>query len=290
MEESRKDETMTLADGRRLGFAQYGPRTGAAVFHFHGSAGSRHERPSSESILEELGIRFFSIDRPGHGLSDPQVPRKLAEWPDDVRQLADHLGLDRFAVMGLSAGGPHALACAWRLRERIRACAVVSGPAPPDRPSPYRGLPLAHRMILCVFRNSPALTRQMRKGMHALAQADEATLREKLLAGFPPADRVLLERPENVRMMIEEIREGYRQGWAGPAADDTAIHTPWGFAVREVRARVDLWHGALDRNIPVEQARYLHERIPDSRLTVWPDKGHLGLLDHWKEVLAALAA
>jgi pimeloyl-ACP methyl ester carboxylesterase len=145
-------------------------------------------------------------------------------------------------------------------------------------------------MILCVFRNSPALTRQMRKGMHALAQADEATLREKLLAGFPPADRVLLERPENVRMMIEEIREGYRQGWAGPAADDTAIHTPWGFAVREVRARVDLWHGALDRNIPVEQARYLHERIPDSRLTVWPDKGHLGLLDHWKEVLAALAA
>ena len=125
-----------------MGFAVYGDASGRAVFHFNGSGGSRLEHPADLSILTGLGIRYISTDRPGHGISDPQPDRRLLDWPDDVEQLADHLGISTFHVIGWSAGGPHALACAYKLPNRISAGALISGLAPPNRPNPYEGLPL----------------------------------------------------------------------------------------------------------------------------------------------------
>lgn len=288
MKNSERNQTIVLGDKRNLGFAQYGPDSKVFVFHFHGSAGSRFERPADKAILHELGINFISIDRPGHGLSDPQPKRKLLDWADDVGQLADELGADKFFVMGLSAGGPHALGCAYRLSERILACSVVSGLAPPDRPHPYKGLTLSHSMILFISRNSPRLTHMMRRGMHSLARGDTDTLRQRLMNGFPPADRKVLGAPGNAEMMVEEIREGYRQGWSGPAWDDIVINRPWGFRLSDVRVRVDIWHGELDGNIPIDHAKYQDANIPNSRLKVWPGLAHLGLLTKWREVLSSL--
>jgi len=288
MMQSEKDQTLTLSDGRKLGFACYGPQSETVVFHFHGSAGSRFERPVEEVILHDLGIRLISVDRPGHGLSDFQRDRKLLDWPGDVKQLAAHLGISNFYVMGLSAGGPHALACAYELRDQVRACAVVSGPAPPERPHPYRGLSISHRIITFIFRNIAWLTFEMRRGMHRLAGGDVDTLRAKLLAGFPLVDREILQAESNLQMMIEEIREGYCQGWKGPATDDTVTFSPWAFPLNQISTRVDIWHGDMDQNIPPDQARYNQNNIPSSRLTIWPEMGHLSLLAKWREVLNAL--
>jgi pimeloyl-ACP methyl ester carboxylesterase len=124
--------------------------------------------------------------------------------------------------------------------------------------------------------------------MYSLAQGEVETLRTKLSSGFPPADRNLIELPENMAMMVEEIKEGYRQGWSGPACDDIVINAPWAFYLRDIPTRVDIWHGELDENIPINHARYNHEQIPDSRLTVWPELAHLGVLCKWREVLGAL--
>jgi pimeloyl-ACP methyl ester carboxylesterase len=117
----RINQTIILEDGRQLGFAEFGAPKGRPVFHFHGSGSSRLERPSSESMLVQTGIRFISVDRPGHGLSDYLPHRRLTDWPRDVRQLAGHLGVDAFHVEGYSAGGPHALACAHQLPEQVIA-------------------------------------------------------------------------------------------------------------------------------------------------------------------------
>lgn len=141
MKDNRVNQQVELEDGRKLGFAEYGDPAGKIVFHFHGSAGSRLEHPVDESILRNLKIRFISTDRPGHGLSDPQPGRTLLDCPKDTNFLADHLGIDTFYVLGWSAGGPYALACAFQLAKRVQAGAVVSGLAPADRPSPYRGYP-----------------------------------------------------------------------------------------------------------------------------------------------------
>ena len=147
------NQTVTLKDGRRLGFAEYGASTGRPVFHFHGSGSSRFEHPSAESMLDLMGIRFISVDRPGHGLSDFQPQRRLVDWPGDVCYIADHLGIGEFYVEGYSAGAPHALACAHQLPERVLAGAVYGCVAPMNRPGAYQGLPFFNRP----WQNLPAV-------------------------------------------------------------------------------------------------------------------------------------
>ncbi len=285
---STTSRTIKLRDGRLLGYAEYGDPAGKAVFHFHGGAGSRLERPADESILTDLGIRYISTDRPGHGLSDPQPDRKLLDWPDDISQLADHLDIARFYVLGWSAGGPHALACAYKLTDRVLAGAIVSGLAPPDRPNPYEGLPFPNRILMFVFRRMPKLVYLFRRMGYAAIKGAPEDVGKKLASSLPPADRKLFEVPENQRMFVADIREGYRQGWEGPAQDDIIINKPWGFRLEDITVRIDIWQGEVDKNVPLNQGQYQHEKIPNSRLTVMPGQAHLYLLAHWREVLAAL--
>lgn len=147
MIEPETGQSILLQDGRRLGLAEYGDPAGRAVLHFHGSAGSRLDRPAEEGILWERGIRFISVERPGHGLSDFQHNRRLVDWPRDVAQLADHLGLPAFYIEGWSAGGPHALACAWQMPDRIKAVALIASAAPMRREGAFDGLPLPNRAL-----------------------------------------------------------------------------------------------------------------------------------------------
>lgn len=284
----RVNQTFKLGDGRALGFAEHGDPEGKAVFHFHASGSSRLEYPADQSILTDLGIRLISTDRPGHGLSDPQPGRKLLDWPDDVGQLADHLAIDSFYVMGWSAGGPHALACAYKLPERVLAGAIVSGLAPPERPRPYTGLPLANRVWMFGARRMPVIVRLMRRMAYPIIMSDPEEAGRNMALSFAPEDRPLLESPEAQKSFVMDIQEGYRQGWQGPVQDDIINAQPWGFRLEELTVRIDIWQGEIDENVVLAQARYQHERIPNSRLTIWPREAHLALYAHWGEVLALL--
>ncbi|MDJ0497340.1 MAG: alpha/beta hydrolase [Acidimicrobiia bacterium] len=101
-------QTLRLEGGRALGYAEWGDASGFPLFHFHGSSSSRLERPVQPDVLS--AVRLVTIDRPGHGLSDFQPDRSLLDWPEDIAALADHLGIEGFAVSGWSFGGPYALA------------------------------------------------------------------------------------------------------------------------------------------------------------------------------------
>jgi pimeloyl-ACP methyl ester carboxylesterase len=282
------NRTFVLRDGRRLGYAEYGDPEGRAVFHFNGSGGSRLERPRDESMLSDLRVRLISTDRPGHGISDPQPDRKLLDWPDDVSQLADHLGIERFYVEGWSAGGPHALACAYKLPERVRAGAIISGLAPPDRPKPYEGLPIPNRLFMLAGRRVPGLVYLIRRTMYPMITGDPEKAGQTLLSSFPPEDQDIAGSPGNQERLIADIQEGYRQGWRGAAQDDILINSPWGFRLEDIRVRIDIWQGETDKNVPLVQGHYQHAKIPDSRLTVLPGQAHLYLLERWHDVLAAL--
>jgi pimeloyl-ACP methyl ester carboxylesterase len=281
-------QSLTLSDGRKLGFAEYGDREGKAVFHFNGSGGSRLEYPADQSILSDLGIRFITTDRPGHGISDPQPERKLLDWPGDISQLADHLSIERFYVQGWSAGGPHALACAYLLPERVLAGALISGLAPPDRPQPYEGLPFQNRMLMTVGRSMPSFVYLLRRIMRPMIMSDPENAGKKLAATFPEVDRQVIEDFGYQKLLVIDIQEGYRQGWQGPAQDDIIINTPWGFNIEEIKVRFDIWQGGLDKNVPLNQGQYQHELLPNSRLTVLKDQAHVYLLSHWREILGAL--
>ncbi len=282
------NKTITLTDGRVLGFAEYGDRAGKAVLHFHGSAGSRMERPPNLNAVSNMGVRFISVDRPGHGLSDMQPGRRLLDWPEDIASLADILEIERFFVTGWSSGGPYALACAHAMPDRVLAGAVVSGPAPPNRPHPYRGLPFANRVMMFSMRRLPAVVAHFRRTGHKMMTSDPEYLGDKIKASVPPVDREVLWVPENLEVLKEDIAGGYIQGWEGPAADDIIINRTWGFRLEEVQTRFEIWHGEMDGNIPISHGQYLAEKLPDGRLNTVPGSGHLLLLAKWNEVLRSL--
>lgn len=292
MSEEKTDQTFTLQDGRALGFAEYGARDSQkTVIYFNGSGGSRLEYPADPRILPALGLRWIATDRPGHGLSSPQPGRKLLDWPADICQLADHLHVDKFYVAGWSAGGPHALACAYKLPERVIAGAIISGLAPPDRPDPYAGLPLPMKIFNFLGRKSPGLVVLFRRLMVPIIMGGTPEEAGKKLAGsFPPVDRQLALKPENQTMLVKSIREGYKQGWQGPAQDDIVINSPWGFRLEEIRVRIDIWQGEVDKNVPLIQGKYQHEKIPNSSFTVMPGQAHLYILANWRNVLEKLVA
>ncbi len=110
---------LQLRDGRRLGYVDYGDPAGRPVLLFPGVPGSRLQGHPDRSIAGALGVRLIGVDRPGYGLSDDKRGRTLLDWPDDVVTLADHLGLERFALLSISGGGAYAAACAWKIPERL---------------------------------------------------------------------------------------------------------------------------------------------------------------------------
>jgi len=200
----KTNQTLKLKDGRTLGFAEYGAPDGTPVFHFNGSGGSRLEQPVDETILTELGIRYISTDRPGHGISTPQPDRELLDWPDDISSLADHLGIDRFFVLGWSAGGPHALACAYKLPDRVISGALVCGLAPPDRPKPYQGYRGALKLIMFLGRNFPKLVYVFRRISAKSINKPSGDIGDKFIKSLPKVDHgYLLNRLINHPVILE---------------------------------------------------------------------------------------
>ena len=130
----KTNQTIKLKDGRTLGYAEYGAPQGKPVFEFHGNPSSRLGSKFLDEAAKRLGARIIGIDRPGMGLSDYKSGRQLLDWPDDVFELADALGIDRFAILGGSGGTPSVLACAYKIPERLTAVAVLFGPPPLDMP------------------------------------------------------------------------------------------------------------------------------------------------------------
>ena len=132
-------KTIRLPGGRSIGYDEYGTPDGPAVFVFHGNPGSRLDvLYAGRAALDSLPVRLIAPDRPGIGLSDPQPHRQIVDWPADVNQFADALGIGRYAVIGGSTGGPYALACARLSPERITAAGVISSLGPPEGPPETR--------------------------------------------------------------------------------------------------------------------------------------------------------
>ena len=136
----RINNQVELDDGRKLGYSEFGDLNGFPVINNHGGCLCRLDIAPADDIAKELGIRIISPDRPGIGLSDPKADRRLLDWAGDVHQLADQLNLKQFGVMGWSMGGQYALACAYRLVDRVSSAAVMAGAVPLDNPESFDAL------------------------------------------------------------------------------------------------------------------------------------------------------
>jgi pimeloyl-ACP methyl ester carboxylesterase len=277
-----KTSTIDLKDGRRLGFDEYGVPDGRPLFYFHGTPSCRVEWRlwCADPLLERHRIRLIAPDRPGMGLSAPRPGRRFGDWPADVAELADALGIARFAVLGASGGGPHAAACALRIPERLTAVGISSGPCSFEVPGVTSGIHPSVRQFDELGRDRPSLSRILLTFMKLMAQYAPRQLAAQALAILPPVDATVMRMPELQAGVAAMTIEAMRQGTRGAQWEIALTASPWDFRLEDIRIPVHLWHGGLDLNCPPAMGHHMAKTIPDCRATFFADEGHLSLLIH----------
>jgi pimeloyl-ACP methyl ester carboxylesterase len=284
--EATTEMRIQLRDGRQLGMAEYGDPEGRPVLYFHGTPGSRLLHPD-ESLTRALGARLIILERPGFGLSSFLRGRTLLDWPDDVAEAADQLGLDRFAVVGISGGGPYVAACAHKLPRRLTAAAMVSSMGPVGVPGIMEGMPLVRRAGALIGRTAPWLLRPL-IWLTQNPHRDLEGFYGRYTSHNPPSDRVLLDEPGFREMLKASYAEATRDGIRGFAWEVRLSTRPWGFRLEDIAMEVHLWHGEQDTSTPLAMAQHVSNAIPNCSARFFPGEGHFLLFTHWKELLAEL--
>jgi len=281
---------VALPDGRRLTFADRGPEDGTPIVFHHGTPGSRAGHHPDQSVYERTGVRVVTYDRAGYGRSDRLEGRNVRAVAADVSALADELEFDRFAVMGVSGGGPHALACGALLPDRVTRVAVMVTPAPYDKDFDFlAGMTQVNvDEFNAALAGPDVLAAYLAPYVELLETKPEAML-DELAAELPPPDQATMARPEIREMLVRNWQEATRQGAAGWMDDDLAFTRPWGFELTDVRQEARLWHGELDRLSPRSHGQRVAERLPHASFELLPGKGHM-LYDTWADALAWAAA
>ena len=282
------DKTIRLQDGRTLSYAEYGDPSGKPLFYFHGFPNSRVGAKHIGVAAARRGIRLIAPERPGFGLSDSKPGRRIGDWPDDVCELADALGIDRFALMGISGGGPYVAACALKIPERLTAVAIVSGLAPMVERKAVADMSRWNRLMVRLQRYLPWITRVNLWLMEQMVRRFPGLLLSIGDRSLPPADVAVLARPEVRASMIADFTEAFRQG-SRPAAQEFVLYTrPWGFGLEEITVEVLLWQGEADTVVVPSMGRYYAEALRNCRARFYPDEGHLLSVDRMEEIQTAI--
>lgn len=288
MAETSSDRILRLRGGRRLGYAEYGDPAGAPLLAFHGTPGSRLVLAIADRPARAQGVRLIAPDRPGLGLSDFHAGRTFADWPDDVRALADALAIHRFAVVGISGGAPYAAACACKMPERLTSLGIVSGVGPLPEAKGALELGRRHRVAFSLAARAPWLARGLMVAARFGWRRFPDRIFARIVAWSPPQDRAILTRPDVRACLIDGLVEAFRGGGAGVAHELVLLGRPWGFPLEEIRVPVRLWHGEVDAVVPPVLGRSVAASIPTCRATFIPDAGHYWVFTHMEGLIRTL--
>ncbi|MFG2714161.1 alpha/beta fold hydrolase [Streptomyces goshikiensis] len=267
-------------DRRTLAVEEWGEPAGIPVVYLHGSPMSRLARYPDESLFHELGVRLITYDRPGFGASTPRPGRRVVDAAADVAAVADALGLRRFAVFGVSGGGPHALAFAARSPERVTRVGALASLAPRDA----AGLDWTAGMNEGNRRSAAVALSGRQAVTEHLANVGTATM-----PPLPEIEQAVLSRPDISAMLGPAFAEAVRPGLDGWVDDVTALFgTEWGFDPADITVPARIWHGGLDTLVPPAHGEWLAARVPTSTLIRQADAGHGGHFDATPAMLAWL--
>jgi pimeloyl-ACP methyl ester carboxylesterase len=277
---------ITLADGRRLSWHEFGDPGGSPVIYTAGTPVSGLGGACYDEAAKAAGLRWISPDKPGYGASDYQRKRSVTGWGDDLATLAGRLGLDRFALAGESGGAPFTLAAARQLAYRVSVVALIAAGGPMSA-ADRAGMKVSARVMNWFARNAPALNTiriaAMRRPLTSPQRRERAM--HRAMAAAPDAAHTAA-----VRIEFEAVADALRHGSRATVQELALIKRPWTFPLSEVKTPVHLWHGALDRNAPIAFARRLVREMPDATLHVSDSSGHDVGLDRAGEVMSVLAS
>ena len=281
---------IAVGDDRQIGFAEFGDPQGRAVFWLHGTPGARRQIPMEARVYaEQRQIRLIGVDRPGIGSSSPYQYDTVFAFAEDLRTIADTLGIDRFEVIGLSGGGPYTLACAAAMPDRVVAAGVLGGVAP------VRGADAIGGGVSTLITAAAPVVEVAGAPLRLVASQLIRLIRpvaEPALYAYarisPEADRRLLVRPEFKAMFLDDLLNGSRKQLAAPFADVVVFARDWGFRLDEVKVPIRWWHGDRDHIVPFEHGQHVVSRLPDAQLTHLPGESHLAGLGRAEEILDAM--
>jgi pimeloyl-ACP methyl ester carboxylesterase len=277
------DATMTLPDGRTLAYTELGT-AGPVACYFHGAPGSRFELAALDDAFAAIGVRVITADRPGYGGSSPLPGRTTAAWAGDVAALADHLGVERFAVAGLSSGGPYTVACAALLGERVIGAIIAAGNTDMSWPDAADGYLQSELDLMAMGDDAAAVAWCERRygsdGSRFLG--DDADL------DLGPVDNTWLADERNLASLTATMNEAFGHGVVGYAHDITVQGRPWTFDPATIGCPTLVVHGAEDHLVPIAHSEHTAALIPGAELRVLPDVGHLSLIDQLPRLVTEL--
>lgn len=269
-----REGTVTLPDGRALGYAEYGDPDGEPILEFHGLPGSRFYELDHQALSRHRG-RLLTVERPGIGLSDPQPGRVLIDWPHDVAAFADAFGFDRFAVLGTSAGAPYALVTGLGLPDRIKGVGLMCAMGPAFDYPEFDG------ELSAIFQALLPLARQDREATIPLVHqflgderqkwlAEPDAFFEAFVAGWPEIDRAKFQAEAN--RWRQTLAATY--GQEGAYATDVIIaFGPWQLELSAMKVPVRAWHGSDDHSAPLALVQEVIQKTRGELVTL-PGQGH----------------
>ena len=273
-----------LSDGRHLSYYEFGADTGITVFYCHGFPGSHLDTEilGGNELANKLNLRVIVIDRPGYGDSESKPDRSLLDWPDDVVAVADQLNLDKFSVLGYSGGGPYALACAYKIPERLNKMVVVSGMGPIEADLAKKG------MAMFIPKLPGFLQNVILNGMAKSVFKDPEKLITNMNKKIPNSDKEAMNSPGMNEVFINLIKAAFKQGSEGAKSDAVIYKNEWGFELEQINHPIQLFHGEDDLNIMIETAKYVSSKLPNCEFETFPGHGHLSLMAQNKEKVLAI--
>jgi pimeloyl-ACP methyl ester carboxylesterase len=289
----KTDNIVKLPDGRKLAFAEFGNPDGYPVLYFHASPSSRLEPLAiGDDIFSQLGLRVISPDRPGMGGSDFQKHRGFSDWPEDVKFLAEAIGLSKFSVLGVSGGGGYAAVCAAKIPEKLNKVVIASGSWRIDSEAvKIIGFPMNLMWRLTI--HTPILLPLILKTVTKMISQPPKDGFEGTSAPpnkiLPAADHAVMAQPGRIEINQQIMKEVMKQGTKGPAWDYRLCVWEWDFDLAEIQIPLTLFHGEQDRNYPLELVGRVAKDLPSAKLLTFPQDGHVSTyINHFDEIAEAL--
>lgn len=256
------------------------------VVYSHGFPACGYEAALAAAAAKEANISILALDRSGYGGSSYYPNRQAADWASDVEIAANHLGIDRFAILAVSGGVPTGVAAAALLPDRVTALSLVSGVAPVYLPGALDGMNIANRSLIRIGQ------RNWRVGRKLVSGIAYGWRRVPALAGLwfgallPAPDRLIVWRPEVRRILARNLRVALRPGIQGVVQDFHVLISQWHELLCRVQVPTRIWHGDADTYVPVSMSHILNSAIPGSECHIVSGGGHFMIADRIPEILA----
>lgn len=282
------EQHIILEDNRKIGFAEYGTTEGFPIIYCHGSQSSRLEMHYDMSFAIENNLRIITIDRPGHGISDFNPEGTILNFAKDVKQLTKYLNINRFSVVGMSAGSPFALGLTYLFPNNIYKTAIISGFAPYTKDS-RKHLSNDIKTMLNLAKSFPFLLRMLLKFQAKQINKNPKKALQGFLKIMSESDKAVLKN-ESVMGVIENMfKESFRNGSEGIAYEISKLLVKdWGFKLNEIKVPVIFWQGKKDNNVPYEWADLMKNEIQDATLNLYSNEGHLIIFQHANDIFTDL--